>query len=76
MPSAEKLFIRIKNNPKDVRFSELCKVLEWDGWILHTQNSSHYTYFKRGKGRVTIVKRDDKVLPCYVKKVLEMMEAQ
>lgn len=74
MPPQDKLLQKIINNPNDVRFSDMCKILEWDGWMLHTQNASHYTYLKRGVGRITIVKKSDgKMKPYYVKSVLSMM---
>lgn len=75
MSDKEKLLAKIKNNPKDVRFDELCKLIELDGWQQKSTrtSSSHYVYRKEGYGMVTIVKRNDKVKPCYVRNVLEKM---
>ena len=72
MSKKEKLLQKIENNPKDVRFEDLCKLLEWNEWIVTSQTSSHYTYSKKGYGRVTIVKHGKKqVKSVYVKEVLK-----
>ena len=74
MSRKEKLLRKIINNPKDVIFADLQKILEWDGWCIHAHNSTHYTYFRRGSGRVTIVRKGDgRVKEYYVKEVLRMM---
>ena len=78
MSKREKLLSAIKNNPKDVSFEDLCKLLEWDGWQhKSTQtSSSHYVYKKEGVGKITIVKSGGNVKPEYVKKALEAMGVQ
>jgi len=74
MSQKEKLLAKIKNNIKDVKFKDLCKLLDHDGWIVSTKNSSHFTYKKDGVGRVTIVRKGDgKVKPIYVSMVLDFM---
>lgn len=78
MSQKEKLLLKIINNPNDVRFDDLCNILNWRGWVVSTTSSSHYTYEKKENERVvervTIVKRSDgKVLPCYVREVLKRM---
>lgn len=79
MSRREKLLSKIKDNPKDVHFDDLGKLLEWDGWNQKSTrtSSSHYVYKKKGVGKVTIVKgSDNKVKPEYVKKALEAMGVQ
>lgn len=76
MSNRDKLLQKIKNNPNDVRFQDLCKLLEWDEWKHKSTrtSSTHYTYKKNGFGKVTIVKgKHNKVKVEYVKKVLEIM---
>lgn len=76
MSKREKLLARIKNNPRDVSFGDLCKLLEWNGWVqkLTQTSSSHYVYKKEGVGRVTIIKdKNGRVKPEYVKMALEAM---
>ncbi len=78
MSNKDKLLKKIRNNPRDVRFSDLCKLLEWEGWRCKSTrtSSSHHTYKKKDFGRLTIVKsKHDMVKPEYVKKVLERMGA-
>lgn len=76
MSQRDKLLLKIRNNPKDVRFDDLCKLLEWDGWQQRSTqtSSSHFVYRKEGFGKVTIPKgKDGKVKTIYVKRVLELM---
>ena len=80
MSQKEKLLRKTINNPKDVRFDDLCKILDWDEWTISTISSSHYTYEKKERGRVvermTIIKdKSGKVLECYVKEVLKKIGA-
>lgn len=76
MSQKEKLLKKIINNPKDVRFHDLCKILKWDGWVISSTSSSHYTYEKTEAGRMTIVREGTgKVKSCYVREVLKLMGA-
>jgi len=78
MSRREKLLSAIKNNPKNVCFEDLCKLLEWDGWHHKPTrtSSSHYVYKKEGFGKITIIKSGSKIKPEYVKKALEAMGVQ
>jgi len=51
MSSIEKLIKKIKNNPKDVSFKDLKKIIERTGWTLVNISGSHYTYEKDGELR-------------------------
>lgn len=73
MSKRDKLLHKISSNYKDVLFSDLQNLLKWDGWVIHTQNATHYTYFKRGYGRLTIPKKGKKVKEYYVKQALKIM---
>jgi len=76
MSQKEKLLKKIINNPKDVRFHDLCKILEWDGWVISSTSSSHYTYETTEARRVTIVREGNgKVKSHYVRAVLKFMGA-
>lgn len=44
----EDLYESVKNNPKDVRFSDLCKVVEQFGFAVKGRKGSHIVYAKKG----------------------------
>jgi predicted RNA binding protein YcfA (HicA-like mRNA interferase family) len=46
MTKREKLFDRIKNNPKDVTFSDLRKLLEQEEFTLERITGSHHVFEK------------------------------
>ena len=78
MSQLEKLLQRIHNNPKTVRFEELAKILLKNGYecAQSRRGSSHYTYRKEGKYPITIPKNAPYVKECYVRQVIEALEAE
>ena len=72
MSKLEKLLQRIKNNPKNVRFEELDKILV-NAEYERTQprrGSSHFIYRKLGREPITIPYRKPFVHEVYVQKVI------
>lgn len=70
--AAGKLLEQIRNNPSDVRFEELDKLLRWYGFECRAGKGSHYVY-KKGRYRIT-VPRHRPVGSVYVKQVLALIE--
>ncbi|MBI5198895.1 MAG: type II toxin-antitoxin system HicA family toxin, partial [Nitrospirae bacterium] len=48
MGKPEKLFAKVKNNPQDVRFDEICKLAEAFGFRYKGGKGSHKVYSKKG----------------------------
>lgn len=75
MSQWEKLLARILSLSKDLRFSELKKVLEAYGYRMDAPSggSSHYTFRKTGCSPITVPKHEPikKVYVAMVKKVVE-----
>ena len=70
MSQLEKLLLRIKNNPKTVRFDEL------DFETRHPKGgSSHYIYTK-GNFILSIPKHNPYIKQVYVEKVIEFLEKE
>jgi hypothetical protein len=44
-----KLIDAIRNNPRDVRFDDACKVAEWLGFVGKGGKGSHRTFARRGE---------------------------
>jgi len=48
MGKPEKLFAKVKNNPQDVRFDEICKLADVFGFKYKGGKGSHKVYTKKG----------------------------
>jgi len=72
MSKYDKLIKKLKNNPKDVQFQILQKILEENGYTGINTGGSHWVFRKDGKESITIpYKRPIKII--YVKKVIELL---
>jgi len=73
MSKKEKLIEAIKNNPKNVRFEDLKKILESIGYTAVNNGGSHYVFTKVNSISLTIpYKKPVKVV--YVKQVIKIIE--
>lgn len=75
MSKLYKLYERIKNNPKTVRFEELDKILIKAGYKKRQprNGSSHYTYTK-GDKRLTVPYNRPYILQAYIEMAIELLE--
>ena len=76
MSKLEKLLLRIKNNPKTVRFEDLDKILVNAGYE-RTQSrggSSHYTYRKQANDPITIPYHKPYVREIYVRAFIRALK--
>lgn len=73
MNQTEKLLERFRQNPRNVRFEEMDKLLLALGFEKQ-QKGSHATYVLKGQGRITIPFRKPFILPVYVKEVLNLLD--
>ena len=75
MSKWDKLISRIYSLSKDMRFSELRKILESCGYIMYAprSGSSHYTFRKPGKNPITIPKYEP-IKRVYVEMVRKVVE--
>lgn len=72
MSKRDKLIAKIKNNPKNVDFQVLKKLLEEKGYGGDNRGGSHWVFRKEGYDSITIpYKRPIKII--YVKKVLDIL---
>jgi len=73
MNKKEKLLKKIRQNPKNVRFKDVDKLLLSLGFEKR-QRGSHTTYVLKKQGRITIPFRKPFILPVYVKEVLKLLD--
>lgn len=75
MGKLEKLYRKIKNNPKHVRFEELDKILSQAGFKRRQSHkgSSHYVYGK-GDKIISVPYHEPHIKAHYVKEVITALE--
>lgn len=75
MSKWDKLIKKILTLSRDIRFEELRKVLESIGYVMTAPSggSSHHTFRKRGRPRITIPKHD-RIKIDYIKDVRDAIE--
>jgi len=73
----EKLFQKIKNNPRQVRFEELDKILIRSGFERKqpSSGSSHFVYTK-GNAQISVPKHQPHILTCYVQAAIKILEGE
>ena len=75
MSKKDKLIEAIKNNPKNIKFEDLKKILEDLGYTANNRGGSHYVFTKKDSTSLTIpYKRPVKVI--YVKQVISIIEEE
>jgi predicted RNA binding protein YcfA (HicA-like mRNA interferase family) len=73
MTKKEKLFERIKNNPKNVKFSDLKQLLLDENFILDRISGSHHIF--RYKDIVFVIPmHKNQVKSVYIKRVIDIIE--
>lgn len=77
MSRFKKLLERIKNNPKEVRFKELDKILSKLGFTRRQPSggSSHYI-FSKGEIRIIVPYNQPHVKAIYVERVIQILEGE
>jgi len=73
MSKRKKLRERLKNNPNNVNFSDIRKLLEQEGFVLDRVTGSHHIFTKDETIFVVPV-HNNKVKTIYVKRVIELIE--
>ena len=77
MSKWDKLLLKITSLSKDVRFTELQKILESYGYEMKTprSGSSHYTFRKSGARPITIP-RHEPIKKVYIELVKDIIESE
>ena len=76
MASRRKLFDAIRNNPKDVRFDDACKVAEWLGFIWKGGKGGHRAFHRTDEpvGLNFQTDRNGKIPPYQARQLIKMIE--
>jgi hypothetical protein len=71
----DKLIAAIRNNPKDVRFEDACKVAEWLGFGAKGGGGSHTTFSRTGEPTGLNFQNCNGRIPTYqAKQLIEMID--
>lgn len=70
MPDIDKLIQKMKRQPNGIRFQELEKVLEYNGYRMKKRKGTSHRSFINNKGDVITIKEDNPLKAVYVKDVL------
>jgi predicted RNA binding protein YcfA (HicA-like mRNA interferase family) len=73
VPKREKLIALLKNSPNNIRFSDICKLLELEGFYLERITGSHHI-FKKNDIILVIPVHNKKVKSIYIHRILEIIE--
>ena len=75
MGSRENLLNAIRNNPKDVRFKDACKVARWLGFASASVRGSHHAFARHGEpSQLNFQNRDGKIPPYQAKQLIAMID--
>lgn len=71
MPNIEKIIEKMKNQPNGIRFQELAKVLEYNGYRMKSKTGTSHRQFINNNGEVITIKEEKPLKAVYVKDVLK-----
>jgi len=75
MTRREKLLAAIRNNPRNVRFADACKVAEAIGFVRAGGKGSHTVYAKSGEPTILNFQNRNGYIPPYqARQLSEMMD--
>jgi hypothetical protein len=75
MSSRAKLIAQIRNNPKDVRFEDACKVAKELGFVCKGGAGSHHAYSRSGEPTgLNFQNHKGKIPPYQARQLIEMID--
>lgn len=72
MSKKDKLIQAMKNNPKNIPFEDIRKVLEDAGYVCHNSGGSHFVFRKENAASI-VIPYHKPIKAIYVKHVLEIL---
>lgn len=73
MSQKDKLLKAIRNNPKNVSFQEIKKLLEGHGFVCHDGKGSHFVFKREGFSPVSIPRKKP-IKAVYVHQVINIID--
>jgi predicted RNA binding protein YcfA (HicA-like mRNA interferase family) len=72
MSQKEKLLKAMKNNPKNISFADIKKLLEDNGYIAYNSSGSHFVFRKEGFEHI-VIPHHKPIKAIYIKQVLSIL---
>lgn len=76
MTDIDKIIKKMKTNPYRIKFQELEKVIQYNGFTLKNNLKATNKQFINKKGEIITIKKDNPIKSIYVKYVLKIIEKQ
>ena len=74
MPNIERIIQKMKRQPNGIRFQELQKVLENNGYNMKSNKGTSHRQFINQDGNVITIKEENPLKAVYVKDVLKRIK--
>ena len=74
MSKIEKIIFKMKQKPNGIRFAEIQKVLEANGYVMKKLTGTSHRQFINEKGEVITIKYENPLKAVYVKDVLRRIK--
>ncbi len=75
MSKRDKLIAGLRNNPRDVRFADACKIAEMLGFTCKGGQGSHHAYQREGEPvGLNFQDRKGRIFPYQARQLLEMVD--
>ena len=74
MPDIDKIIQKMKRQPNGIRFQELAKVLEYNGYRMKSKKGTSHRNFINNRGDVITIKEENPLKAVYVKDVLKRID--
>lgn len=71
MSNIDKLILKMKRQPNGIKFQELAKVLEYNGYRMKKRSGTSHRQFINYNGDVITIKEETPLKAVYVKDVLK-----
>lgn len=71
MSDIDKIILKMKRQPNGIRFQEIAKVLEYNGYVMKSKTGTSHIQFINPNGEVITIKQENPLKAVYVKDVLK-----
>jgi predicted RNA binding protein YcfA (HicA-like mRNA interferase family) len=75
MSHRDQLLDKMRNSPANIRFSDVERLLRYEGFVLFNQRGSHCTYHRADGRLLTIVRPHGRRKTCHPNDIRKLLEA-
>lgn len=71
MSDIDKIILKMKEQPNEIRFQEIIKVLEYNGYSMKSKTKTSHRQFINSNGDIITLKEENPLKAIYVKDALK-----